>query len=98
MAMKPDCRPISFTRPRPLRALPASTLAASRARWASSTAVSNPKHLGTQGSVVVGRVDGWDRLHSKWPSVTPRMKARTGSAGASWAIEDEGGTCSRRFK
>ncbi len=28
MAMKPDCRPISFTTPSPLRALPASTCTA----------------------------------------------------------------------
>ena len=45
IAMNPDCRPISFTSPMPLRALPASTFAASKARWASSTAVSKPKHL-----------------------------------------------------
>mmetsp|Transcript_21845 Transcript_21845/g.37314 ORF Transcript_21845/g.37314 Transcript_21845/m.37314 type:complete len:251 (+) Transcript_21845:871-1623(+) len=45
MAMKPDCLPMSFTRPTPLRALLASTLAANSARCASSTAVSNPKHL-----------------------------------------------------
>lgn len=45
MAMKPDWRPISLTRPMPLYADVASTLAASRARCASSTAVSNPKHL-----------------------------------------------------
>mmetsp|Transcript_34796 Transcript_34796/g.71022 ORF Transcript_34796/g.71022 Transcript_34796/m.71022 type:complete len:239 (+) Transcript_34796:379-1095(+) len=44
-AMKPDCRPISFTRPMPRRAELASTFAASSARCDSSTAVSNPKHL-----------------------------------------------------
>ena len=44
-AMKPDCRPMSLTRPMPLRALEASTFAASSARCDSSTAVSKPKHL-----------------------------------------------------
>mmetsp|Transcript_28702 Transcript_28702/g.73680 ORF Transcript_28702/g.73680 Transcript_28702/m.73680 type:complete len:226 (+) Transcript_28702:642-1319(+) len=43
MAMKPDWRPMSFTIPRPHLALEASTLAASRARWDSSTAVWYPK-------------------------------------------------------
>jgi hypothetical protein len=47
MAMKPDCRPISFTSPMPLCALLASTLAAISARCASSTAVSNPKQRST---------------------------------------------------
>lgn len=45
MAMKPEERPISLTRPMPLKAEDASTLAASSALCASSTAVSNPKVL-----------------------------------------------------
>ena len=45
MAMKPDWRPMSLTTPMPLSADAASTLAASSARWLSSTAVSKPKHL-----------------------------------------------------
>lgn len=45
MAMKPDWRPMRRTRPTPFEALLASTLAASSACCASSTAVSNPKHL-----------------------------------------------------
>lgn len=43
VAMNPDCLPISFTIAKPLKALEASTLAASKARCASSTAVSKPK-------------------------------------------------------
>ena len=45
MAMKPEWRPISLTSPMPCLALLASTLAARRALWAASTAVSKPKHL-----------------------------------------------------
>ena len=45
MAMKPDWRPMRRTRPTPFEALLASTLAASSACCASSTAVSKPKHL-----------------------------------------------------
>ena len=45
MAMKPEERPMSLTRPIPWSAEEASTLAASKAVCASSTAVSNPKHL-----------------------------------------------------
>ena len=41
---------MSLTRPTPLQALLASTLAASSARCASSTAVSNPKHLSICGA------------------------------------------------
>ena len=41
--MNPDCLPISLTIARPRYALEASTLAASSARCASSTAVSKPK-------------------------------------------------------
>mmetsp|Transcript_36503 Transcript_36503/g.107821 ORF Transcript_36503/g.107821 Transcript_36503/m.107821 type:complete len:230 (+) Transcript_36503:512-1201(+) len=48
MAMKPDWRPMSFTKPRPWYALLASTFAASSARCASSTAVSNPKQRSTR--------------------------------------------------
>ena len=44
-AMNPDCRPMSLTTPTPRKADDASTLAASSARCASSTAVSKPKHL-----------------------------------------------------
>lgn len=43
VAIKPDCLPISLTIARPRNALEASTFAASRARCASSTAVSKPK-------------------------------------------------------
>ena len=45
MAMKPEERPMSLTKPMPWSAEAASTLAASSAVCASSTAVSNPKHL-----------------------------------------------------
>lgn len=45
MAMKPEERPMSLTKPMPWLAELLSTLAASKAVWASSTAVSNPKHL-----------------------------------------------------
>ena len=47
MAMKPEERPISLTSPTPLAAEDASTLAASSARCASSTAVSKPKQRST---------------------------------------------------
>mmetsp|Transcript_6889 Transcript_6889/g.17148 ORF Transcript_6889/g.17148 Transcript_6889/m.17148 type:complete len:296 (-) Transcript_6889:705-1592(-) len=45
MAMKPDCRPISFTTPMPFSADRASVAAALIAFCASSTAVSKPKVL-----------------------------------------------------
>jgi hypothetical protein len=49
MAMKPEERPMSLTTPMPWYAEPASTLAASSASCACSTAVSNPKHLSICG-------------------------------------------------
>ena len=45
MAMKPEERPMSLTTPMPWNADDDSTLAASSASWAVSTAVSKPKHL-----------------------------------------------------
>ena len=45
MATNPDWRPMRRTMPTPRWALEASTLAARMARWASSTAVSNPNVL-----------------------------------------------------
>lgn len=62
MAMKPEWRPINLTSPMPCLALLASTLAASRALWAASTAVSKPKHLSmtcNRGPNVLGW--GWDK-------------------------------------
>jgi hypothetical protein len=52
MAMKPEERPMSLTRPMPLSAEDASTLAAISACCASSTAVSNPKHRSTCSSTL----------------------------------------------
>ena len=46
-AMNPDSRPMSFTRPMPLRAPLASVCAASIALTAPETAVSKPKVLST---------------------------------------------------
>jgi hypothetical protein len=48
-AMKPDCRPISLTRPTPLRAASASVCAHVSGCTACSTAVSNPNDRSISG-------------------------------------------------
>mmetsp|Transcript_2757 Transcript_2757/g.7113 ORF Transcript_2757/g.7113 Transcript_2757/m.7113 type:complete len:244 (-) Transcript_2757:1155-1886(-) len=73
MAMKPQCLPMSFTRPMALALHLASTYAESTARSASVQAVSKPKGGSLSGmSPLI--VDGTARHAHSWPSVSSAVK------------------------
>ncbi len=88
-AMKPECRPISLTRPIPLRAPVASTCALRIASTAAANALSNPKLRSMKWmslSIVLGipitaieRPRRWTSATIWWrPAASRRRRSRTG--------------------